>query len=236
MARYIKHLNQQYSKNTTTRKINYIKHNFGRDLDVVCNKKGIVLEIGPGNGECISYANGIGISKIDIIDDDKEILDNLNKKFKIRNCMKLDIGKLNNQLTSKYDLIFMIQVLEHIPVETAKRIVKLLYSKLNLKGKLIVVVPNANNPLGITERYGDIQHKVSYTEQSLKDLIIYSQISNYDLEIKGYEIPPYNVINIIRIILQKILHFILLLLMVVNGGTYFRIMTPNITLVVKRVY
>jgi len=235
MNGYTKHLKQQYSRKTFSRKVAYVKYNFGKELIKCVIKEGSILEIGPGMGECVAYANELGINLIDVVDNDKDIVNYLVKKYKIRKSYVLDVNKISNQLTGKYDIILMIQVLEHVQVEAAVRMIKLLYSKLNIDGELMVVVPNANNPLGIVERYGDIQHTTSFTEQSLKDLITQSQINGYDLIIRGYEIPPYNLINIIRIIFQKILHVILLLLMVINGGTYFKTMTPNITMVVKKV-
>ena len=111
---------------------------------------------------------------------------------------------------------------------------KLLYKHLIKGGFLIIVVPNGNNPLGLIERYGDLQHTNCFTEQSLKDLVNISEIKNYKLEIRGYEIPPYDLLNIIRIFFQKTLHFILLLIMIINGGIYFKTMTPNIMLVIKK--
>ena len=75
---------------------------------------------------------------------------------------------------------------------------------------------------------------MAFTSQSLKDLVMGSGIVNYNLEIRGYSIPPYSLINLIRILLQKILHLILLGLMVVNGGSFFKVMTPNLTLIIEK--
>ena len=133
----------------------------------------------------------------------------------------------------QYDLIVLIQVLEHLPSSLYFPVLKKLYSRLKNEGLILIVVPNANNPLGLTERYGDLQHQNAFTEQSLKDLAIGSGISNCGIDIKGYSIPPYSLINVVRIIFQKILHLFLLMIMVINGGTYFKEMSPNITLIIK---
>ena len=57
---------------------------------------------------------------------------------------------------------------------------------------------------------------------------------NYEIEIKGFEIPVTNGFNITRRILQKILHFILIGLMMINGGVFYTTMTPNIMLTVRK--
>lgn len=232
---YLSHLDSAYGDKTFKRKVDYIKFNFGREIKKIRFKKTpSVLEIGPGKGEFISYLNSCGIENIDIVDNDSEIINSINKNYKISNSFhSSDIIRVKKKL-GKYDIIVLIQLLEHITPLSYFSFIKTIYSKLKKGGVIIVVVPNANNPLGLTERYGDLQHRNSFTEQSLKDLVMGSNIDNYDIEIKSYLIPPYSVVNILRIFLQKILHMTLLLTMIINGGTYFKTMTPNITLIIRK--
>lgn len=234
MKNYLNHLEQMYDKRTFAKKIDYIRYNFSEIFRNLNIKDSSFLEIGPGMGEFISYLNLRGVKKIDIVDNDKYVLEFAKKKYTIRNAiLSNNIIQIENKL-DKYDLIIMIQVLEHIPVEYYKKIMQILYKHLNTGGYIAIIVPNANNPLGLIERYGDLQHTGSFTEQSLKDLINISGIENYSIKIRGYEIPPYDFINIIRIILQKILHFFLLGIMMINGGIFFKTMTPNIMLILRK--
>lgn len=223
-----------YDKRTFKRKIDYIKYNFSFIFQQFKSKEIFCLEIGPGMGEFITHLNNIGVNNIDIVDNDKGILDYAKKKFKIKNSIVNHNINLTDSKLGKYNLIVMIQVLEHIPINQYKKIIQILYKHLKQNGYLVIVVPNANNPLGIVERYGDLQHYNSFTEQSLKDLLTYSHIENYEIDIKGYEIPPYSIINIVRIFFQKLLHILLLLLLIVNGGIFFKTMTPNIMLTIRR--
>lgn len=232
---YLSHLNSLIGKKTLKRKIEYYRFNFGKELDKIkLNKRVSVLELGPGKGEFIFFLKKFGIDDIDIFDNDINIVNFLNKKYKVSNSiLSTDISLVKNKLR-KYDSIVAVQLLEHLPIESYSAFIRTIYSKLKKGGYIIIVVPNANNPLGLIERYGDLQHQNSFTEQSLKDLVINSNISNYDINIKGYYIPPYSFINIIRIIMQKILHILLLIIMIINGGTYFKIMTPNIVLILRK--
>lgn len=232
---YLSRLEGLANKESFQRKADYIRYNFGEIIRKLKQNKDIsVLEVGPGRGELIKYLNNCGIDDIDILDADKTIINSLRKNFDIKNGYYSDnIISVRDKLR-RYDLIVLIQVMEHLPPQIYFEVIEILYSKIKDNGYILIVVPNAGNPLGMVERYGDLQHRNAFTEQSLKDLLMGSVISNYDFYIKGYLIPPYNLVNVVRIILQKILHLFLLALMVVNGGTYFRIMNPNITLIIKK--
>lgn len=234
MKTYLNHLEEMYDRKSFQRKTDYIKYNFSEILPRIKSDSYSALEIGPGKGEFVSLLNKKGVTNIDIVDNDKEILDYIAKQFKIRKSILSNNVELLDKKLDKYHLIIMIQVLEHLPLNIHKAIIKMLHRHLVGNGYLIIVVPNANNPLGLVERYGDLQHTTSFTEQSLRDLINYSITDDCRINIHGFEIPPYNLINIIRIIFQKILHFLLLLLLIINGGIYGRIMTPNITLVLHK--
>lgn len=233
MSQYRNHLEQMYDKSTFKRKVDYLKYNLGylvHDL----SKGATILEVGPGMGELVYYLNRIGVYEIDIVDNDKAILENIKSKYRIKNpYLNQNLSQIDNKLR-QYDIIVLIQVFEHLPINIYKDILTTLYKHLKVGGSLIIVVPNANNPLGMVERYGDLQHFNSFTEQSLKDLLNLAGFRNFEFQIKGFEIPPFDLLNIIRIILQKILHTILLVLMIINGGIFFKTMTPNIMLIIRK--
>lgn len=233
MGNYLNHLKQLSTPATFQSKKNYCDYNIGPFLPKqVSNSK--ILEIGPGLGEFVSFLNDRGGFNIDVVDNDREVLKFVSKNYRISKAIvSKNIGLLGRRLNN-YDLIVLIQVLEHLPVSKHPAILRTLYSHLNKLGHLVIVVPNANNPLGLTERYSDVQHTSSFSTQALLDLIDASGIKKTKVQIRGYEIPPYRVINLIRILLQKILHGLLLLIMVINGGLFFKVMTPNIMLVIKK--
>lgn len=234
MSSYVKHLEELSTLATLKRKKNYIDYNLKDCFKVIGFKNIKILEVGPGLGEFESYLNDKRVYNIDIVDNDKSVLEYVSKKYKIRNLyFTKDISLIDKKL-DKYNFIFLMQVLEHLPVDKYATTLRLLYQHLERGGFLVIVVPNANNPLGLIERYGDLQHTGSFTEQSLKDLINLSAIKDDSIEIKGYEIPPYDPVNILRIILQKILHLILLAVMIVNGGIFFKTMAPNISLFIRK--
>ena len=151
---YLSQLSNSGNELTFTRKKEYIRFNFGPLIDNKLKQKNCsVLEIGPGLGEFISYCNDQGIQSVDVIDYEKEVLDYVSKKFKVRNkFMSADVFSIKEKLGS-YDIIMMTQVLEHIPTEKHIPYLQTLYNHLNEGGVILVTVPNIGNPLAIYERY-----------------------------------------------------------------------------------
>lgn len=233
MSTYLDKLKQNYTTTTFQRKYEYIRHNVAPLLDMITSTT-TVLEIGPGMGECVKYLNNHGVGLIDVVDNDHGVLEYIKKTFWIRKAVYTDdITKAHRQL-DRYDAIILIQVLEHISPQQYAPLLQSLYKMLKPRGKIIIVVPNANNPLSIVERYGDLQHTIAFTTRSLLDVVEDAQLTQLNVEVRGFRIPPYSLINIIRIFFQKIVHLFLLGLLIGNGGTYFSTLTPNIMLVLSK--
>ncbi len=234
MKNYLQHLQQQGDNDVSlTRKIEYIKHNFGKYLTEL-NKKSSVLSIGPGIGALEEYMNSRGVSNIDLIDNDENVLNFIKTKFKVNNVFKTEnIAEIKNKL-QKYDAIFLIQVFEHIPQSQYKSFLYTLVDCLKSNGKIFIVVPNGGNPLNLLERYHDLQHVSSFTEDSLKELPDFCEITDVKVEVRSFDIPPYSIVNLARIFMQKLLHWMIISLLIINGGVYQKIMAPNITLIIKK--
>lgn len=234
MKNYLSHL-QSIGDNEVNfqRKIGYIKYNFGKYIKEL-NSKSTVLEIGPGSGAVECYLNSNSVTNIDLIDNDLPVLKYVQNKYTVNKVFQTsDLSKIKSKL-QKYDLIFMLQVFEHIPRDQYVSLINVLVGQLKKDGKIIIMVPNGGNPLGLLERYHDLQHENAYTTDSLYELTNYCGVSGVSSLVEGYKIPPYNIINLIRIILQKILHLLIIMALIVNGGVYQTIMTPNITLIISK--
>jgi len=234
MNSYLAHMQDLGADTSFDRRLGYLNYNFRNYLSAL-SKKSSILEIGSGTGELLSILNSKDLVSIDIIDNDQEVLSYCKNKYRIRSAIlarSLDMSKFLTQ--NKYDLIVLTQVFEHIPKSSYQNWIKSLYKSLSPSGHIIITVPNGANPLVGTERYGDIQHENMFTIFSLRELMTFANLKNSTYQIQGFEIPPNSIINIIRIILQKILHLIFILLMMINGAIYQTLMTPNITLIISK--
>lgn len=233
MSNYLVHMEELGHGTAFSRRVQYLKYNFKSQLDALTESSKI-LEIGPGTGELLSILNEQKISNIDIVDNDLAILKYCKNKFKIDSAILSKSLDLSKSVKAKYDLIVLTQVFEHIPKSSYLNWIQTLYKALNPGGNIIITVPNGANPLVGTERYGDLQHENIFTIYSFQELMTFANLKNSTYSIKGFEISPINIVNLIRIVLQKILHTIFILLMIVNGGIYQTLLSPNITLVINK--
>jgi SAM-dependent methyltransferase len=234
MSNYINYLQKISSPNTFKRKKDYFKYNYGRLLFGATSSLKTLLEIGPGLGEFVSYLNQNNFNYIDILDNDKSVIDYIKSKFKIRNAYFEQRPSAIKNSRDRYDAIIITQVFEHIPKEQYVEYLKSLYELLNVGGKIIITVPNLANPFTNCELYADLTHYNGFTDVSLGELASYCGLENSKSCVYLFNIPPYSLVNIFRIVLQKILHAIIYGLSIINGGTYSRYLTPNITLVIER--
>jgi SAM-dependent methyltransferase len=232
MTDYSEYLRSIYDEKSFRRKLGYISHNFGRYF--ASGQK--VLEIGPGFGEFIAFCNRRGITKPDVVDRDAGVIRYISKSYSVGNAWIADAEDLEriDRDLGQYDRIFLLQVFEHAKKHTHVNVLRLLYRHLTPGGAIIIVVPNGGTPLGIVERYWDITHEVAFSENALQQIVGMADLPEARIEINGFRIPPSDPLNIIRIIVQRLLHFGLKLMMIANGGIWCRIYTPNISLIVHR--
>lgn len=234
MTNYLEHMKKLGQGTAFRRRKRYLEYNFSEYLNKL-HKDCAVLEIGPGTGELLSILNDKNIKNIDIIDNDQAVLDYCQKEYKLRKSIlskSLDLTRAVGK--QKYDLIILTQVFEHIPKSSYLNWIKCLYGSLKPGGHILITVPNGANPLSGTERYGDLQHENMFTVYSFSELMTFAGISSGNYVIRGFNIPPDNLLQIVRIILQKILHIFFIILMMINGAIYQTLMTPNVTLIISK--
>lgn len=167
---------KQFKKLLAQKKILDFGCEFGGFLKIINNSKKLYgLEI---NKNCINYIK-------------KKI-----KKIKIFKNLK------NNQ--TKFDIITMFHVLEHIPSQVGT--LELLRSNLNKKGKIVIEVPSANDfliSLDDLKNFKEFtfwsEHLVLHTKNSLKKILKASGYKN----IKIINFQRYNINNHLGWFLKK---------------------------------
>jgi 2-polyprenyl-3-methyl-5-hydroxy-6-metoxy-1,4-benzoquinol methylase len=148
------------------------------------NYRAKLLDIGIGRGEMLTMM----------------------KKWGYENCLGIDISpstvkfckniKLNALLVDssfdylkeheeQYDVITMLDVLEHIKKQEIIPYLKALKAALIEGGVLIVQVPNAQSPDGQLHRYNDITHEVSFGEHSLAQVLLAAGFTKFKFH--GFE-------------------------------------------------
>lgn len=232
MANYSEYLARISGPAAFDRKCKWLRHNFSAFF--ASGQR--VLEIGPGRGEFLRFARERGCAFVDVVDRDDGVLKYVKSDQIVRHqwkCSAENIHELESEL-GEYDRIFLLQVMEHIETQHLQRFLVTLYSRLAPGGKIIITVPNGANPLSIVERYSDITHHNLFSENSLRELVELSDLPGAQCDVQGYRMPPAGIIDIARICVQRVLHLFLKVLLIANGGVFFSIYDPNVTLIVTR--
>jgi len=118
-----------------------------------------VLDLGTGSGNFeLNFATKVKkIVGLDYNDEALTFLGSELKSKKITNVhlINQDINKLADLSLGKFDLILIVDVLEHIPLPSVRNLVAGLANNLNPKGKIIIVTPNYQGLWPIVERLVD---------------------------------------------------------------------------------
>lgn len=166
--------------------------------DLKLREEDFILEIGCHYGAFVKYLNQRKIIP-DAIDNDTKKIELLkNDKNLKANFICGDAGQFLENKKEHYDYVFMNFVLEHIPRDSYLILLKNIQKSLKFRGKLVVTVPNMENPFNLRLRYCEPTHINGFTTESLIwafymsgfDDIICQDAKNYEEEkykqIKAY--------------------------------------------------
>ncbi|KAB2945331.1 MAG: Ubiquinone biosynthesis O-methyltransferase [Candidatus Methanoperedens nitroreducens] len=146
----------------------YFKINYSKHLNE--DKKLKILDIGSGMGHFLyflekeGYKNNLGI---DISNENIEFCKN--KGFHVEYIDAFDFLEKNIE---PFDVIVMNDIIEHFDKNEIVQILNLINNNLCDNGKVIVKTLNSSNPfLANSGRYIDFTHEISFTEESLSQIL-----------------------------------------------------------------
>ena len=164
---------------------NYFDNNF---LPHLPEKRNIsILEIGCGNGRYVERIKSLGYQDIIGIDISEDQINFAKNKLGLDCVFRSDAATWLENDEKKYDVIFCLDVLEHLELNDLIKITGLISKSLKTEGILIIQVPNSISPFSPVF-HGDLTHKRAFTVSSLKQLFIHSGFANIDIhesKIKG---------------------------------------------------
>ena len=131
-----------------------------------------ILDVGCGYGLFLKTCEKAGYLQYEGVDTDKPYTDYATKHLGLKN---VHCANAQDYLRSKneafYDIIVAFNILEHIRKENVQEFLSLLYRGLTSNGMVILEIPNAQSPLGISTFYSDITHEFAYTPKLLNHLL-----------------------------------------------------------------
>ena len=134
------------------------------------------LELGSGTGEFLQYLHYKGVKNFQGVDQDPNLKNVLKSEIQDRfECT--DVWEfLVSPLSTNWDRVVMLDVLEHFTPEDGFKLLSLITKRLNLGGKIIIKVPNGGSPWGMSYQAGDVTHKTAFNSESLRQLATASQL------------------------------------------------------------
>ncbi|GEO04623.1 hypothetical protein AAE02nite_22870 [Adhaeribacter aerolatus] len=200
-------------------KKNFLKH-LGSDKNIQ------ILEIGCGYGRYTKTIVDLGYNNITGIDISKEQVMYAQQTLGLKNVYLADaIEFLDNG--RKYDVIILMDVLEHLELSYAIILLKKIHASLLSKGRFIIHVPNGLAPL-TPPYHGDVTHIRAFSVDSMSQILRMAGFKYFD----HFALPPLvtGITSLIRrIIWSGILNPLLkAFLLVANGGTSGGIYTSNL--------
>lgn len=191
-----------------------------------------ILDIGCGYGKNLKILEKYGYYNTFGIDISLEQIE-IAKKNNIKNVECINAIDFLKNSKEKYDVILLIDVLEHIELEESIELIKLINKSLNENGSLYIQVPNAYS-LFMPLRYADLTHLRAYTYHSLTQLMNLANFKKFNF----YELYPFvhGIKSFIRFILWKLFFKPLIYFFVYTayGNNLGKIFSANILCVAKK--
>jgi len=155
------------------------RRQFGRYLPE--SKTARILDAGCGHGALLWWLQSEGYEAAEGVDVSPEQIA-VGTSLGVKN---LNLGMLEdflNEKTKHYKVIFMRDVLEHIPKENVCSILSVCKKSLAPGGVVVIQVPNADSPFFGRIRYGDFTHENAYNKTSLMQLFNVAGLEPVDFE------------------------------------------------------
>jgi len=139
-----------------------------------------ILELGCGIGGLLYYLKKNGCENFLGVDISEEQL-SICQKYVTNKVVKEDVLSFLKNHDHKYDLIVLLDLIEHIGKDKIIQLIELLYKTLNVNGRILLRTPNMGSLFGLRSRYIDFTHQVGYTEESIKQVFRQMAFSNINV-------------------------------------------------------
>lgn len=191
-----------------------------------------ILEIGCGYGRYTKAILESGFKNVIGIDISKEQVTYAKEKLGLNNVFVADAIEYLDK-SDTYDMILLMDVLEHLELEYAVLLLRKVFSRLQPGGRFIIHVPNSLAPFR-PSYYGDVTHVRSFSVDSMSQILRMSGFKKFD----HYALPPMMLgikSSIRRLIWSTIIcPGIKLFLKIANGSTSGGIYTSNLLTVAAK--
>lgn len=133
------------------------------------DKEAKILDIGPGLGEMLLIEKEWGYQDVYAIDISPSVI-----RFCQNNGLECeqvaDTSEWLKKHPDTYDVITLLDVFEHVPMDGAIEFLKACKGALREDGVFILQVPNIQSPDAFLHRYNDVTHVFGYSQHTLEQM------------------------------------------------------------------
>lgn len=194
------------------------------------NKDASILDVACGEGWLLRFLFEEGyrnLSAFDISPENVKLCRQLGFDF-VRQFDALCISEFETGRT--YDLIFALDILEHIPKSLAVRFVEDMRARLAPSGVLVIQTPNMGCVFSSFQRYYDLSHEFCLTEGTAMTLLMMAGFLPRQIEIR----PAWNATTILGRLRELYLRLLHNAVFLAEDSSRPRIPTKNLLIIARR--
>ena len=197
------------------------------------DKTAPILEIGCGLGQFLSFCRACGYTSASGVDMSTE-----NVAFCRERSLTATLSEGGEYLTRTsctFGAIVMNDVIEHIPKDGVLPLLRRVLDRLQPGGVLIMKTINAANPLlGPHGRYNDFTHELSWTEESMRQVLEGSGFVGIRVAPSNLYVFYANPLNYIALAVAKLFELFFFLYFRLHGRVTTKIFTKNLIAVARK--
>jgi 2-polyprenyl-3-methyl-5-hydroxy-6-metoxy-1,4-benzoquinol methylase len=129
-----------------------------------------ILDLGCGYGTLLHWLRSEGYRHsvgIDVSAEQVEVATSLG----IDGVVESDIASFLQNAKERFDVIFALDVIEHLYKDDLLEVLDLIVASLKPHGRLILRTPNADGPFAGRYRYWDFTHELAFTAPSIRQVL-----------------------------------------------------------------
>lgn len=184
--------------------------------------RGTLLDIGSGQGELLTLCRTMGIDAEGVDLAREEVESCIQRGLKV--ALIDDLGRYLAEVDRKWDVVSMIDVIEHFSKSEAFVLLRLVRGVLKPGGRVILQTPNMQNPFASLNLYHDLTHEWAYTEASIEQLLRASGFRQVQTRPAEY---PARGTYLVRSLLRDVVYLFVRLLLAIDQPNRRRVLTPN---------
>jgi 2-polyprenyl-3-methyl-5-hydroxy-6-metoxy-1,4-benzoquinol methylase len=192
------------------------------------NPSARILDIACGEGAFLSFLSSKGyrnLSGFDLSPENIAICQRLGLEF----VKKFDALEIESFSSEEYDVIFALDIVEHLPKEELSQFLEQVRRKLTSNGYVIIQTPNMGSLLATYMRYNDLSHEHGLTEKTAIDLLLTAGFERKNISVY----PAWNATTRMGYLREAYLRLIHNLIFLVDGESRPRISSRNLIIVAK---